>query len=194
MFSQFQPPQPHLQQQQQQALPPQPQFRSGGVPMRLHSATRPVFRLPPETSPMAPTYLREIQPDFQMMQAMAQQLWNLSNTVNLPPGMQQDVNVVVTTGTSSNPTIALGTFDENNYFVADDIPQRGISNDLIAAIPLFIARGTARDQVCTVCHENYTSAPFYKQLPCGHQFHSMCINEWLSRNTKCPVCRHEIKR
>ncbi len=28
-----------------------------------------------------------------------------------------------------------------------------------------------------------------KQLKCGHLFHAYCINKWLKRNDKCPMCR-----
>jgi hypothetical protein len=26
-----------------------------------------------------------------------------------------------------------------------------------------------------------------------HFFHTKCLEEWLKRNTKCPICRTEIK-
>jgi hypothetical protein len=84
-------------------------------------------------------------------------------------------------------------FDEHNYFVADDIPQRGLSNDVIAAIPIRIVRGRAKTELCAICHENFESERFQKQLVCGHGFHAHCIGEWLSRNTRCPTCRDVVK-
>jgi hypothetical protein len=29
-------------------------------------------------------------------------------------------------------------------------------------------------------------------LPCGHRFHSGCADSWLSRSTRCPLCRSSI--
>eukprot|EP01050_Picozoa_sp_SAG11_P006468 SAG11_NODE_503_length_8890_cov_30.658628_2_plen_54_part_00 len=30
------------------------------------------------------------------------------------------------------------------------------------------------------------------ELPCGHRFHSVCIGEWLQRQTRCPLCRRAV--
>ena len=42
--------------------------------------------------------------------------------------------------------------------------------------------------LCTICMEGYLIDQVRKHLPCGHIFHSDCIDEWLSSNsTKCPL-------
>ena len=32
-----------------------------------------------------------------------------------------------------------------------------------------------------------------KVLECGHKFHEKCINEWMKKQNKCPICRNEQK-
>lgn len=46
------------------------------------------------------------------------------------------------------------------------------------------------DQIeCCICLSAYSNAMV--ELPCGHQFHKDCINDWLkvSKQRRCPLCR-----
>jgi len=47
------------------------------------------------------------------------------------------------------------------------------------------------EQTCAICQENVTCATRIRA--CGHCFHSQCIHEWFSMNTRCPICRHDIR-
>lgn len=49
----------------------------------------------------------------------------------------------------------------------------------------------ATDTICAICQENVTCATRIRH--CGHCFHSQCIHEWFSVNTRCPICRHDIR-
>jgi len=40
-------------------------------------------------------------------------------------------------------------------------------------------------------HEASDSAAVY--LPCGHRFHSCCVNEWLREHNLCPTCRESVE-
>ncbi|CAJ1956865.1 unnamed protein product [Cylindrotheca closterium] len=53
---------------------------------------------------------------------------------------------------------------------------------------------SARDECC-ICLECYAAgeticAPITTE--CNHVFHEGCINEWLTKNDKCPLCRVEL--
>ncbi len=45
---------------------------------------------------------------------------------------------------------------------------------------------------CSICIEAFIEAENIKILPCLHQFHSNCVDDWLMRKTTCPVCKYDI--
>ncbi|KAM3127846.1 hypothetical protein pb186bvf_020036 [Paramecium bursaria] len=49
------------------------------------------------------------------------------------------------------------------------------------------------DECCTICLEDGQN-PIEIMLECRHVFHGPCIEEWLSREKQCPVCKKEIQR
>lgn len=43
---------------------------------------------------------------------------------------------------------------------------------------------------CSICLEEYVGKDTVRNLiKCGHYFHAECIDQWLIKNTTCPVCR-----
>lgn len=45
------------------------------------------------------------------------------------------------------------------------------------------------DGRCVICREDMRNG---KKLPCGHIFHFRCLQDWLSQQQICPMCRCEI--
>lgn len=43
---------------------------------------------------------------------------------------------------------------------------------------------------CAICLDSLDKV--VTQLPCGHQFHSSCVDYWLQAKPKCPVCRRNV--
>ncbi|OQV12877.1 hypothetical protein BV898_12896 [Hypsibius exemplaris] len=48
---------------------------------------------------------------------------------------------------------------------------------------------------CSICLEFYKVADKIRRiLPCGHEFHSVCVDPWLlGDNLVCPLCRREVR-
>lgn len=48
---------------------------------------------------------------------------------------------------------------------------------------------------CTICLEEFGAAENVSQLPCGHCFHTACINKWVLEDWRCPFrCPLEVPR
>lgn len=48
------------------------------------------------------------------------------------------------------------------------------------------------DTVCAICQEPIT-ATASRIRHCRHCFHQDCISEWFTMNSRCPMCRHDIR-
>ena len=49
------------------------------------------------------------------------------------------------------------------------------------------------DIECSTCFESFTSESEVLSTPCGHIFHSDCINDWLDKgDLNCPQCTSSI--
>lgn len=57
-------------------------------------------------------------------------------------------------------------------------------------VSLYNATGTEGD--CSVCIEQISSGAEVRQLPCSHMFHRPCIDDWLLKRRKCPLCNLNI--
>ncbi|KAI5082913.1 hypothetical protein GOP47_0002656 [Adiantum capillus-veneris] len=52
---------------------------------------------------------------------------------------------------------------------------------------------TSQDTQCTVCLGDYQEGEKIQKLPaCNHSFHVQCIDEWLTKNVTCPICRTSV--
>ena len=77
---------------------------------------------------------------------------------------------------------------------------RGASASVIEALPETRHRagkgaggaGPTSAESCSVCLEEYAEGDRMRTLPCGHQFHSRCIDRWLQNNRACPICKKDV--
>ncbi|XP_031386094.1 RING-H2 finger protein ATL5-like isoform X2 [Punica granatum] len=49
---------------------------------------------------------------------------------------------------------------------------------------------SAEDAQCSICLGEYQEKEVLRIMPkCGHNFHLVCVDVWLRRQSTCPVCR-----
>lgn len=48
------------------------------------------------------------------------------------------------------------------------------------------------DSECSICKDEFVDSDLVKRLNCTHFFHSSCIDEWLTINKSCPLCKQSL--
>jgi hypothetical protein len=60
-------------------------------------------------------------------------------------------------------------------------------------MPVFPAEQLGSEKmVCSICLMHMERSDVIRQTPCGHSFHSGCIDSWCLKNLSCPVCRTDL--
>lgn len=76
------------------------------------------------------------------------------------------------------------------------IVTRGATAEQIENLPTTTARNPRPNaeapSSCGVCLEDYEAGQPLRTLPCLHQFHRDCVDQWLRMNRCCPVCKNNI--
>lgn len=49
------------------------------------------------------------------------------------------------------------------------------------------------DASCSVCLCTFEESEPLRRLPCGHSYHSTCLDQWLVTNASCPRCRMKAR-
>lgn len=78
-------------------------------------------------------------------------------------------------------------------------PPRGASEEAIesSTSTLLYKAGQGEkegEEVCSICCDAFQEDDKLRELPCKHQFHAACVDEWLARNRTCPLCKADITR
>lgn len=72
-------------------------------------------------------------------------------------------------------------------------PQREAVEALIQELPKFMLKAVPTDcSECPICLDEFHVGNEVRGLPCAHNFHVACIDEWLRLNVKCPRCRCSV--
>jgi hypothetical protein len=80
-------------------------------------------------------------------------------------------------------------------------PSRGADQSEIEQLPISNFRRASVDKntgdaeellSCRVCLCDYEEGDELRTLPCFHKYHKDCIDRWIVRDKKCPICKHPI--
>lgn len=79
--------------------------------------------------------------------------------------------------------------------------NRGASQEVIERNTFFhkykkIQRSNENEdniEKCTICLSEFENEEDVRRLPCMHLFHSECVDQWLTTNKQCPICRVDIE-
>ncbi|XP_041368639.1 uncharacterized protein LOC121382986 isoform X2 [Gigantopelta aegis] len=74
-----------------------------------------------------------------------------------------------------------------------EVKHKGLTNEGISALPTrqYQLNGPQNTD-CQICLAKFETGEELRILPCTHEYHTACIDEWLKRNATCPVCRNNI--
>ncbi|KAI4980047.1 hypothetical protein ZWY2020_016800, partial [Hordeum vulgare] len=71
--------------------------------------------------------------------------------------------------------------------------QREAVEALIQELTKFMLKAVPTDcSECPICLEEFKVWNEVRGLPCAHNFHVECIDQWLQLNVKCPRCRCSV--
>lgn len=61
-----------------------------------------------------------------------------------------------------------------------------------AQLPRVVYSGMGLDTACNICLLDYVPGDRLLYLPCTHQYHEVCILDWMKKSPICPICKRDI--
>ncbi|CAE7392341.1 rnf12-b [Symbiodinium natans] len=123
----------------------------------------------------------------------------------------KDSRAVIAAASRSSGTLELSAFAVDQTSVlrsrdSDDEDEddcyRGVDHEVIeghtvghtfhVASSVGGCAGNPEHLKCMVCMEEFREGEALRSLPCLHRYHQQCIDQWLSRNAECPICKQDI--
>lgn len=132
------------------------------------------------------------------------------NADNMDPNFYRRLRMALTNRDfNGNDYELLQLLDEDDAANRDGSRLRGASDSVIDSLPSHIyheppasvpdgkepgvdAGEDEEKRTCTVCLGGYQEGDIVQNLPCMHQFHKVCVDEWLRQNALCPICKGAV--
>lgn len=75
----------------------------------------------------------------------------------------------------------------------------GMTSREVKALPSTVYKsggsGNGTTETCAICLDDYETGDKLRVLPCDHEFHVACIDQWLTtRRPFCPVCKRDPRQ
>lgn len=67
------------------------------------------------------------------------------------------------------------------------VKKKSLSKQILKKLKTEPVNEWIRGEKCGICYEDYEYGQLCKYLPCGHIFHSDCVENWLAQSTNCPL-------
>ena len=85
------------------------------------------------------------------------------------------------------------TSEENGWSVTVLIQiKKDISGNFNSYIYCSAKQVKSQMDNCSICLSDVDATIDCKMVPCGHVFHPLCIQTWLSQKSECPMCRSSV--
>ena len=121
------------------------------------------------------------------------------NSFNIPPPVQIP-NYRIWGGEDNLSILGLALSIPTENWLAgflDAVPVRPTLQQIESNSQILQSTSVGEDVICTICQEHEQSpradTVWRKLTSCTHIFHKSCIDRWFTRNSHCPVCRHDIR-
>ena len=68
--------------------------------------------------------------------------------------------------------------------------NRGYSEQQLSTIPTseWLQPSSTESDQCQICMEAFEGGKQFKKLRCGHEYDAKCIDTWLKKEKRCPIC------
>jgi hypothetical protein len=92
--------------------------------------------------------------------------------------------------------------DKRSHLYLEETKELGVapSQERLAQYPENLSETTLEwKDMCAICLEEYLPQDLYRKLPCGHTFHTDCVDTWFANTRKieqiaCPTCKADYNK
>ncbi|KAJ5994212.1 hypothetical protein N7451_009936 [Penicillium sp. IBT 35674x] len=87
----------------------------------------------------------------------------------------------------------IGLSNDELDILSEELPEGPVTPNPLPTLPATDADQQMIDSgvECAICLNPPELGGRVTTLPCGHLFHYLCITQWLTRSTTCPLCRQD---